>query len=512
MLPQQDVVDVPFRAASGQHETTTSAWAMRYVPRWMRFENAPVEATGLSVDVYAKATIIMSSLFLGPALLELATDAAEQACRDEGTENCNDNAKIYGFRPSSLLSNIAVVSGLLCATFLPLFGAIVDHTPYRRQVGSYTAVALVVVKGSEVMVGRRTWFLAALLQIVSGALYNVHNASTYAYTSELAPDAATQTVYNTSFSVILYVSTLVFMVLVLVPSHALDLGDLGTARVSQTVTASVSAIAFYWSWTFLFGNRPTLRHVPDGMNILSCGFRKVMFSIRRIRRRFPALLWLMAAIAFAEGASATLLTIATTFTKDFLDMDSTEIGSIFLVVLLCGIPGSKMAAYLASRQVNPIHNIISCNVLFAVTTSAAALFLHGPEDKEKTYLFAACWGICLGWLHPMETSAYVSLIEKGQETEMMGIYLLLCQILTWLPPLLFTFLNEYGFKMGIGLASLSIFFVIAILCLLSMGKYEDALSLLHEVNQENVELSSGTLLCYQPDHRLAKDDASKMLS
>ena len=45
-----------------------------HIPRFFRFDRAPVEATGLSVDMYTRATIIMSSLFLGPALLELAKE------------------------------------------------------------------------------------------------------------------------------------------------------------------------------------------------------------------------------------------------------------------------------------------------------------------------------------------------------------------------------------------------------------------------------------------------------
>ena len=170
-------------------------------------------------------------------------------------------------------------------------------------------------------------------------------------------------------------------------------------------------------------------------------------------------------------------------------MDSTEIGFVFLIVLLSGIPGSKIAACLAARHWNPIQNIILCNMLFIVSTCIAALVLTGPEDKQWTFLFGMFWGFGLGWIHPMHISAYISLIEKGQEAEMMGIYLLLGQILSWLPPLAFTMIIEFGLPMAFGLGSLSVFFTIATLSLLAMGKYEDAVNRLRMVSrQESVEL------------------------
>ena len=75
--------------------------AMRRIPRFFRFDNAPPEASGLALDAYARGTILMSSLFMGPALLTLANDEAQEQC-----DNCGEDARIYGMKPSSLLSNI----------------------------------------------------------------------------------------------------------------------------------------------------------------------------------------------------------------------------------------------------------------------------------------------------------------------------------------------------------------------------------------------------------------------
>jgi hypothetical protein len=88
---------------------------------------APPEGTGLSLDAYAWGVVIMSSLLMGraQALLTLANNAdTSKSC-----DSCGEDTRIYGMKPSSLLSNIKEMTAMI----LPLFGAIVDHTPYRYK-------------------------------------------------------------------------------------------------------------------------------------------------------------------------------------------------------------------------------------------------------------------------------------------------------------------------------------------------------------------------------------------
>jgi hypothetical protein len=114
---------------------------------------------GLALDVYARATIGMSSIFLGPALLSLANAAAGCSNSDDRDATNSDTdgtttectATVYGFRPSSLLTNIAAVSGVLGCIALPYFGSIIDRTPYRRHVGYGTAIGLTLLKAVETL-------------------------------------------------------------------------------------------------------------------------------------------------------------------------------------------------------------------------------------------------------------------------------------------------------------------------------------------------------------------------
>lgn len=59
-------------------------------------------------------------------------------------------------------------------------------------------------------------------------------------------------------------------------------------------------------------------------------------------------------------------------------------------------------------------------------------------------------------------------LPKGQEAELTGFFVYCTQIITFLPPLVFTLLIESGVNMKWGLMSMIVFFIIAIgfLCLM----------------------------------------------
>jgi hypothetical protein len=308
------------------------------------------EANGLALDMYARATVAMCSLFLGPALLDLANDAARcgsgssvDAYNEDSLMSSCDNT-IYGFRPSSLLTNLATISGILSSIALPFFGSIVDHTPYRRHVGAYTAIGLILVKSIEgIVLGPSTWFFITGLQILSALLYQIHITASYAYVSELSTDSHVQAEYNSTFSIILYISTILFMVQVLGLSKWWDVQneDVATARIALLISAATCTVLLPPAWIYLFPDRPAKKMSsgsssqsrPD-VSLFTIGFYQVWITSQQIRCRYPALRSLLCAIAFSEAASGALISVSTTYMKQNLNMNAHEIGSVFFVVLL----------------------------------------------------------------------------------------------------------------------------------------------------------------------------------
>eukprot|EP00571_Detonula_confervacea_P001704 CAMPEP_0172330676 /NCGR_PEP_ID=MMETSP1058-20130122/61527_1 /TAXON_ID=83371 /ORGANISM="Detonula confervacea, Strain CCMP 353" /LENGTH=420 /DNA_ID=CAMNT_0013047901 /DNA_START=135 /DNA_END=1395 /DNA_ORIENTATION=+ len=385
----------------------------QYIPRIFLFDNGPVEATGLALNSFARGAVGMSTIFLGPALLLLAEEAAKANCNDgdnndTGTE-CSDGGRVFGMRPTSLLTNIGIFSGLLSSLLTPLFGSIVDHTPHRKAVGQGSAIILAIVKGIEIFVNQSTWFIVSVLQVFNFVIYNAYLCSVYAYTAELSTIPNEQTGYNSRFQQIHYVAMLIFLILVMVISTILGTSDVGTARVSQTLAFVVCTAVFGMSWKWFFRPRPALREVPSGSTLFKPGSSKTSaeggsfweYIIQvRIPKTYlykstymeqlvhPAIF--LTLVMFSESATAALSTIATTYMLHVLEMGAGEIAKVFLCVFVAGIPGSTLGGRIGVA-LNPLRSALLCLVIFILNTTLAAMVLTGPENKNAMYVFAMVW-------------------------------------------------------------------------------------------------------------------------
>jgi MFS family permease len=370
----------------------------------------------------ARSMIGMSSVYLGPALLDLASGSGSG---NENDENENKK-KIWGTSPGALLTNLAAVSGLVGCIFLPLAGSILDHTSYRRAVGYTSAIVLWALKGMEIFLLRPSiWLWLLPMQVILAMAFNIHLMAVYAYVAELSSDPTIQAGYNATFGIVLYLASLFLLVGVLIGSAVLSTNDTGTAQIALTMTTIACLVGFGISWgsnNTGFPDRPALHPmIPPHQNIATAGYRKLAATIKSATQ--PARSVLLA-VAFGEAARSALISVSTTVMKVTLQMNADEskcklwwtttrvlpihhhhhhhccrlrntlffpfslsrpthhntshgviahiVGLVFLAVLLAGIPGNKMGEWLTKRSRNPVTSIGWCNVWFMASTAGAA--------------------------------------------------------------------------------------------------------------------------------------------
>jgi MFS transporter, UMF1 family len=430
-----------------------------------------------TLDASARGTLIMGgAVFVSTAMLKLAREAA--GCV-EGEECLG---RVYGMRPSSLLTNIVTIVGLISAVSMPLVGSIIDHTKYRRQVGRVSASILTALILLQVILLEHVWFGAAILQVFVAYTYSIHLCAVYAYLPELTNDSDQLVKYTARFIASQYGASVIFLIVMVGLLELFDVADvLDSARISQSVVFCVSALFFGYSWSRLFPDRPALQQVPEGQSIVTAGFDKIFATSRTILLHHDAIKWFLISAAFAESATMAFSSIAITYMTDQLHFSSTENGIAILLLLLFGVPGTKVAAMFTNRF-NPIRSLQLCLLLWIVTTAAASLVLHGQGQQLSVYCFAAVWGLSMGWVYPTEKVLYCTIIPKGQEAELMGVYICACQILSWLPPLVFTIMNEAGISMRVGLLTLNAYFFASFVILFFVGDYQAAMEHVHALN------------------------------
>jgi UMF1 family MFS transporter len=289
----------------------------------------------------------------------------------------------------------------------------------------------------------------------------------------------------------MYVSMIWYMIEVLVPGQIMGTDDVGTARWAVLITTVTCVPLLTLCWKYLFRDCPPLSHVPPGQSLWTTGFYKLAETFAMIFRDLPAVGVFLRGMAFSEAADTALATIATTYMSEFLQMTSLEIGGAILMVLLAGIPGTWLGHQCCLRY-NPVISAQACLILYIVVTAAASIVLTLPR-KNWVYLFAPLWGICQGWLHPQHTTIFVTITphDDKQVVELMGVFLFACQILSFLPPLVFTLLNEAGYSMRLGMASLILYFVLGLVGLIQMGDYTQAMERVQKAPKAMIQTQQG---------------------
>ena len=181
----------------------------------------------------------------------------------------------------------------------------------------------------------------------------------------------------------------------------------------------------------------------------------------RTHNRIKELINLVSNICFS--ALSALTTVAVTFLTEVLHFDSMRSGLVFLTVTLSTIPGSIFAGILMHATKSPIFCIKVCLIVFIVVNFVAFLTLKSPESSSLVWIYAILWGFTLGWYYPTELNVYSTLMPKGQESELSGFYLYCTQVLVWLPPLVFTIMNESDIPLNWGGVQLNFYIFLSLI-------------------------------------------------
>jgi MFS transporter, UMF1 family len=322
------------------------------------------------------------------------------------------------------------------------------------------------------------------------------------YLPELTTDHEKLAQYAARFAAAQYAGSVVFLMLMVAVLSLVNRGNgVRSSTVSQTVVFILCFTLFGYAWTRLFRPRPASQQVPKDKTLVSAGFWKIYKTAQTILLHHSAIKWFLVSAAFTQAATTTFSTIAITYMTEQLGFASRENGIAILILLLFGVPGTRIAAWLNS-SLNPIRSLQINLIFWICSITSAALLLHQPEQQITAYVFAMFWGLAIGWVYPTEKTLYITIIPRGQEAELMGTYICACQFLSWLPPLIFSVMNEMGFSMRIGLFSLTIYFAVSFSILFFVGDYSEAVAHAKQIDEGLISFTSDALsnaigACYE---------------
>lgn len=413
----------------------------------------------------------MANLFLNQSLLTLAYEAA--GC--ELGEQCQN--KVYGFYPSSWISNIPVIAGLASAILMPFFGAVVDHTDYRRGIGLFTAALLIAVQAAQIYTVLDTWFVMLLLQALAVVLYFSQLVAIYAYLPEIGRDVGENVMagFTGKFQSVQFGLQLLFLIIIAVITFYTGFGAVKVAQISQGLVTLSCLIFFSLGWLKYIQKRKAKRIVPEGSNMFKEAIKNNWATVKSLQKTYKkGMRWFFLALTFSQAAAQTSVSVANIYLSDTLKMGTLEIIGFFASVLLVSLAGCPLGTWVCKKTNAKVSYQLGM-IYFFLSISVGALVLE-MLPFYCVFIWGGFVGIAFGWFFATEPLFFSMILPEGQEAELAGFYMNCSTILTWLPPLFFTLIIEANVAQKYAVIITVSFFLLAAALLMCGGSWEEMIA------------------------------------
>jgi len=438
------------------------------------FQNQPA-AKGIFFLSAGRGAFLTAFVFLSPSFLFLASEQA--GCVDEQTREIFDDCsiRVYGFLPSSILTNIVTIGGIVSAFLMPLVGAIIDYTSYRRRIGITACIFIVIIQVAQIGTVSSTWFPMAIIASFQEFFNEVLFCSYMAYMPEMARciGEGTMAKHASKFLTSLYSSMVMFLVVITIIGRITKLNEVDLAHISQGVNAVYIGVAFFIGWRYM-PTVPAKRVLPENESVLKMGFVQIWNTGKNINKNYKGLRCFLLSNMFGDSGFTATPVIAVSYMLDQMKMTGSEIGIMFIICLLATIPGAHFGSYF-SVKMDPPTSLKAASIVFIIVTNIGTIFLN-PERSYISYILGFLWGAVVGWYFATQHLFFSMCMPKGQETEIAGFFIYSSRIISWLPTLAYTLVNESGVDQKWGLMGVNVFVFISFIFLFFLSPWDTVLA------------------------------------
>lgn len=177
-------------------------------------------------------------------------------------------------------------------------------------------------------------------------------------------------------------------------------------------------------------------------------------------------LFLMAFFFYSAGVQ-TVVYLASSFAKQELKFDTSELITIILLLQLVAIVGAYLFAFV-SRKTN---NLFALKIMIGLWMMIC-LFAYRVYEHSEFYVLAAMVGMVLGGIQAISRSSYSKIIPKSHPdiTCLYSFYDIIYYVSIVFGTFTFGFLNHLTNSMRLSVLALMIFFLIALVLIWPLKK------------------------------------------
>ncbi|MFI7612179.1 MFS transporter [Nonomuraea terrae] len=418
------------------------------------------------------------SVFLGPYLIPVAkTAACAQDFPSVASATCVDTfdqlaaanpglgyVDVFGadIRPAAFFGLITTVAVFLQILWLPIVGALADHTGRKREMlggfaylGALATMGLFFVEGDRYMLGGVLFVLANLAY---GSSIVVYDSFLPQISSAQERDAVSSRGWAIGY---LGGGLLLALNLVLFLQHE----SLGLDEGMAVRICMMSAGLWWATFTIVpllrLRNRPVPRHETTALASVGGSFRQLWRTLSGLRRYPLTLLFLVAYLVYNDGVQ-TVIGNSAAFASEALKLDQTVQITAILMVQFVAFFGALLLGRLA-RTYGTKRTVLASLVLWTVIVAMGLFVAEG--QALQFYLMAFAIAIVLGGTQALSRSLFSLVIPKGREAEYFSLLQISDKGSAFIGSLTVTIALQLTNSYRIAIVSMVIFFVVGFVLL-----------------------------------------------
>lgn len=356
---------------------------------------------------------------------------------------------------SSLFTFSISFTYILLALFSPLLSGIADFSGRRKLflrgftfVGAIACMCMYFFKGpDQIWIGTVT-FILATIGFAGGLVF---------YDSYL-PLIVTEDRYDKvsakGFSYG-YVGSVILLIMILTMVIKPEMYGITDKSLPSRIGFLMVGLWWLGFSQYTLTNLPKDEKTPITSSTLGQGYREISKVIKEAMKMKNLKLFLLSLFLYYAGVQ-TVIYVATIFADQELNMGTTELIIIVLIIQLIGIVGAHAFAAISGKIGNKKALLIQIGIWTLICV--AAYFIN---SKTSFYFLAGAVGMVVGGIQALSRASYSKLLKKGEDdvTSFFSLYDVLFKLSIVAGTFLFGIVNQITQDMRYSVLALGILFV-----------------------------------------------------
>ena len=397
------------------------------------------------------------SVFFGPYLSAIAKSAADA------------NGLIYllgiPIAFDSLFTYCVSISVALQVVLLPILGAVADYSHLRKRMLVFFSTLGALASILLFFTTAQTYLLGALLFIIANLSFGAGIVFYNAYLPSIASEDQRNSVSSRGFAMG-YAGGGILLLLNLI---LFQLSDKIGIDQGMAVRISLASAGVWW---LLFSQitfrtlrpRHATRQIPRGETLATIGFKQLGNTFSQIRKFPETVRFLIGYLIYNDGIQ-TVIVVATLFGSQVLEMKSSDLILVILMVQVVAFIGAFVFEFIAKR-IGAKRAIVISLVIWSAVVIYASLAL---QTVAEFWVLSAVVALVLGGSQALSRSLFSDMIPKGREAEFFSFYEISDRFTSIFGPIIFGLANQITGSLRSGIFSLIILFVIGLVILVTVN-------------------------------------------